>query len=177
MSGLRQMNISFDPVEDRLLLRITAGEPGNLDEYRISLTRRFVQIIWKILDQAIASEPVTDPRVPQESAGALREFKQAAALAEADFATPFAAEEARTPLGPSPLLVSKVQIRQQPGGHHLLILETAQGQFVNLALNSGLIHSFRKLLVDQTLKAQWGLSLGTGSGKAAFLVEAPRTIN
>jgi len=99
MSGLRQMNISFDPVEDRLLLRITAGEPGNLDEYRIWLTRRFVQIVWKVLDQAIASEPVTDPRVPQESAGALREFKQAAALAEADFATPFAAEE------PGPLWV------------------------------------------------------------------------
>ncbi len=176
MSGLRQMNISFEPAEDRLLLRITAGEPGNLDEYRIWLTRRLTQIIWKILDQAIASEPVTDPRVPQESAGALREFKQAAALAEADFATPFAAESARTPLGPAPLLVTKIQIRQQPGGH-LLILETAQGRFVNLALNTGLIHSFRKLLADQSLKAQWGLSLGMDPGKAAFLVEAPRTIN
>jgi hypothetical protein len=177
MSGLRQMNITYDPIEDRLLLRITAGEPGNLDEYRIWLTRRFVQIIWKILDQTIASEPVTDPRVPQESAGALREFKQAAALAEADFSTPFAAEPSRTPLGPNPLLVAKVQIRQQPGGHHLLILETAQGQFVNLALNIGLVHSFRKLLADQTTTAQWGLSLGMVPGKAAFIVDAPRTIN
>lgn len=176
MSGLRQMNISFDPVEDRLLLRITAGDPGNLDEYRIWLTRRFVQIIWNLLEKAIASEPVSDPRVPTESAGALREFKKVAALAEADFSTPFAAESARTPLGPKPLLVSKIQIRQQPAGN-LMILETAEGQTVNLALNTGLVHSFRKLLADQTVKAQWGLSLGTDSGKTAFLVDAPRTIN
>jgi hypothetical protein len=176
MSGLRQMNISFDPVEDRLLLRITAGDPGDLDEYRIWLTRRFVQIIWNLLEKAVISEPATDPRVPTESAGALREFKQAAALAEADFSTPFAAESARTPLGSNPLLVSKIQIRQQTGSY-IMLLETAQGQNVNITLNLGLVHSFRKLLVDQTLKAQWGLSLSAGSGKAAFLVEAPRTIN
>jgi hypothetical protein len=176
MSGLRQMNISYDPLEDRLLLRITAGEPGSLDEYRIWLTRRFVQVIWKVLNQAIATEAVTDPRVPKESAGALREFKQAAALAEADFSTPFEAESARTPLGPDPLLISKIQVRQQPDGQ-LLLLETAQGRSVNLTLNTSLIHSFQKLLADQTLKAQWDLSLGTVPGKTAFLVEAPRTIN
>jgi hypothetical protein len=176
MTGLRQMNISYEPVEDRLLLRITAGEPGNLDEYRIWLTRRFVRIIWSLLEKAVASEPVTDPRVPTESAGAIREFKQAAALAEADFSTPFSAEPTRTPLGPTPLLVCKIQIRQHTTGH-LMILETAQGQTVNLALNTGLIHSFRKLLADQTLKAQWDLSLGAGTGKMAFLVDAPRTIN
>jgi len=176
MSGLRQMHINFDPIEDRLLLRITAGEPGNLDEYRIWLTRRFVQIIWKLLDQSITAETMRETMVPQESAGALQEFRQEAALAEADFDTPFAGAPNRTPLGPNPLLVTKIQIRRQPGGH-LLTLETAQGQIINLALNTGLVHSFRKLLADQTLKAQWDLSLGMAPGKTAFLVEAPRTIN
>ncbi|MBA4397559.1 MAG: hypothetical protein C0394_09300 [Syntrophus sp. (in: bacteria)] len=176
MSGLRQMNINFDPIEDRLLLRITAGEPGSLDEYRIWLTRRFVRVIWKLLDQSITAETMNETTVPQESAGALQEFKEAAALAEADFHTPFAGAPNRTPLGPNPLLVSKIQIRRQPGGH-LLTMETAQGQIINLALHSGLVHSFRKLLADQTQNAQWDLSLGMTTGKTAFLVEAPRTIN
>jgi hypothetical protein len=48
MSGLRQININFDPVEDRLLLRITAGDPGNIDEFRIWLTRRLIQILWNL---------------------------------------------------------------------------------------------------------------------------------
>jgi hypothetical protein len=176
MSGLRQMNLNFEPVEDRILLRITAGEPGNLDEYRIWLTRRIARIIWQLLDQAVAAETLTDPRVPQESASALREFKQAAALAEADFVTPFKAEQARTPLGVDPQLVVKIQFRQQQG-NHVLILETVKGQLVNLALNAGLVHSFRKLLADQCVIAQWDLSVNLAPGKTAFLVEASRTIN
>jgi hypothetical protein len=170
------MHVNFDPVEDRILLRITAGETGNLDEFRFWLTRRIVRMIWKLLDQAADTEALTDPRVPQESAGALREFKQAAALANADFTTPFKAEEARTPLGPAPLLVSKVQFRQQQG-NYVLLLETARGQVVNLALNAGLVHSFRKLLADQCLAAQWDIAVDTAPTKTAFMVEAPRTIN
>lgn len=176
MSGLRQMHVNFDPVEDRVLLRITAGEPGNLDEFRFWLTRRIVRALWKLLDQAVDTEALTDPRVPQESAGALREFKQAAALAEADFSTPFKAEQAKTPLGPAPQLISKIQFRQQQGSH-LLILETNRGQAVNLALNASLIHSFRKLLADQCLAAQWDIPVDMALGKTAFMVEAPRTIN
>jgi len=176
MSGLRQISLNFDPIEDRILLRITAGDPGNIDEYKIWLTRRIVRVMWKFLDQAVAAETMTDPRVPQESASALQEFKQAAALAEADFTTPFKAEQARTPLGPAPQLVGKIQFRQQQG-NHVLLLETTRGQVVNLALNAGLVHSFRKLLADQCLAAQWDISVNMAPGKTAFLVEAPRTIN
>jgi hypothetical protein len=176
MSGLRQMHVNFDPVEDRILLRITSGEPGNLDEFRFWLTRRIVRIMWKLFDQAVDTEAMTDPRVPQESAGALREFKQEAALAKADFTTPFKAEQASTPLGAAPQLVSKIQLRQQHG-NHVLLLETFKGQIVNLALNTSLVHSFRKLLADQCLAAQWDLPVNMAPGKAAFLVEAPHTIN
>lgn len=176
MSGLRQMNLSFDPVEDRILFRITAGDPGSMEEYRIWLTRRIVRIVWKLLDQAASSEETADPRIPPGGAGALREFKEAAALAEADFTTPYKAEQARTPLGPTPQLVGKIQFRRQQE-NCVLLLETVKGQVITLALNDALVHSLRKLLADQCLAAQWDLPLGTAAGKTAFMVEAPRTIN
>ena len=176
MSGLRQINVNFDPVEDRILLRLTAGDPGNLDEFRFWLTRRIVRAVWKLLDQAVDTEALADPRIPQESASALRDFKQAAALAEADFSTPFKAEQTRTPMGATPLLVAKVQFRQQQG-NHILLLETTRGQVVNLTLNTGLLHSFRKLLSDQCIAAQWDIRADMAPAKTAFVVDAPRTIN
>jgi len=175
MSKLQQINISFDPLEDRLLLRITTGNPSDLDEYRIWLTRRLVQGIWKLLDRSITAEIMMDPMIQQDSAGALQEFQQASALAKADFATPFSSA-VRTPLGPDPMLISKIQIRKKPGGH-LLTLQTVKGQAVNLTLNAFLIYSFRKLLADQILKAQWNLPPGMVPGKTGFLAEASRTVN
>lgn len=175
MSKIKQINISFDPVEDRLLLRITTGNPNDLDEYRIWLTRRLVQEIWKLLDQSITAEIMMDPMVQQNSARALQEFQQASALAKADFATPFSSA-VRTPLGPDPMLITRIQIRKKQGGH-LLTLQTVKGQAINLTLNAFLIYSFRELLADQILKAQWNLSPGMVPGKTGFLAESPRTIN
>jgi hypothetical protein len=175
MSTLQQISITFDPVEDRLLLRITTGKPSDLDEYRIWLTRRLVQGILKLLDRSITAEIMMDPLIQQDSAGALQEFQQASALAKADFATPFSAAAARTPMGPDPMLITKIQIHKRPGGH-LLTLQTAKGQ-IKLTLNAFLIYSFRKLLADQILKTQWNLPPGMDPGKTGFLVEVPRTIN
>ena len=44
---LHQMNVSYFPVEDRLLLKISSR---NDDEYRLWLTRRYAQLLLKILD-------------------------------------------------------------------------------------------------------------------------------
>ena len=51
---LHQLTLTFDPVEDRILLRI--GTADNT-EYRLWLTRRFLKVLWealmKILDRTI----------------------------------------------------------------------------------------------------------------------------
>ena len=59
---LHQLTLTFDPIEDRILLRIGTAENT---EYRLWLTRRFVKVLWKALmknlDQTLEFE---EPRVP-----------------------------------------------------------------------------------------------------------------
>ncbi len=57
---LRQLTLTFDPVEDRMLLRIGTAENT---EYRLWLTRRFIKVLWeglmKNLDHTVEfQEPV-----------------------------------------------------------------------------------------------------------------------
>tara|TARA_Y100001960_G_scaffold316032_1_gene382398 strand:- start:381 stop:1079 length:699 start_codon:yes stop_codon:yes gene_type:complete len=61
---LHQLTLTFDPIEDRILLRIGTAENT---EYRLWLTRRFVKVLWKALmknlDQTLEFE---EPRVPMD---------------------------------------------------------------------------------------------------------------
>ncbi len=43
---LHQLTLTFDPIEDRILLRIGTAEST---EYHLWLTRRFVKVLWKAL--------------------------------------------------------------------------------------------------------------------------------
>lgn len=178
-SSLRQLNISYSPLEDRLLLRISSGSPEALEEYRLWLTRRFVSLLWNALEQIIDSDSIRDPGVSADHRPALKEFRQEAALASSDFKTPYKAEAASTPLGPSPLLVSKLAVRKGPHGIHILSLATADGKSINLNLSIPLIHSIRKLITDAVAKNGWGLPFTTKTPEAPPSTEnmPPRTLN
>ena len=158
MSGpLKQLNITFSPVEDRLLLRMTTGTGDSLSEFRIWLTRRFVKVLWKTLERILEVTASKDTRVAPDSRNAVMQFQQEAALARADFSTPYGSQGAATPLGEEPLLPSKVQVRKGPQGKPVLCLQTQAGKGVNMAVSPQLVHSLRKLLVDAVKKVEWDL--------------------
>jgi hypothetical protein len=177
-SQLNQINIAFSPVEDRLLLRMTSGSADGLAEYRLWLTRRMVRLLWPVLDRMIAAETGGSPQVTQENRDAVMQFQQEAALSKANFSHPYEAEIKKTPLGNAPLLVSKIQVRQSPRGGRILSLNAANGQGINIGLNTGLIHSVKKLLVDVVRQAQWDLALGAAPAQLpAAQTEPPRVLN
>jgi hypothetical protein len=158
MSGpLKQLNITFNPVEDRLLLRMTSGKPDSLAEFQIWLTRRFVRVLWNTLEKVLEKVASTDTRVTADSRNAVMQFQQQAALAKADFSTPYGSQGAAKPLGEQPLLISKMQVRTGPEGKPILILQTQDGKGVNMALSPHLVHSLRKLLADAVKKVEWDL--------------------
>lgn len=156
---LHQLNLHFDPVEDRILLRMTVGTPEVLSEFRIWLTRRFVALLWKSLQSAVAESVRADERIAPASRDAVLRFQQESALARADFSTPFAQGEAKTPLGDAPILVSKARIARTAQGARLMALEAAEGPAIQINMNDQLLHSFMKLLSDAARNAQWGLDL------------------
>jgi len=154
----KQMNITFNPVEDRLLLKMTAGEPGSLAEYRFWLTRRFVMILWKAFDKILGEDESTGMQISPVNINAIKQFQQEAVLSKADFTTSYATDEIiSTPLGPKPLLVSKIQIKKGPAGQQTLSLLTPDYKSINLDMDNNLIYSIRKLLAEAAKKAEWSI--------------------
>jgi hypothetical protein len=180
MTRISQINIKYEPAEDRLLLRMTSTGPEGLAEYRLWLTRRFVRLMWGALDKALARDVETDPRVRPESRQALRQFQEEAALSDADFKTPYAGEQAaREPLGPAPILVTRLQIKDAGEGRHSFTFAGEQGRGIAITLAAAMVHSVRKLLADTARGAQWdlGLDLYAKSVPADAPGAPPRTLN
>jgi hypothetical protein len=177
MASLHQINIGYSPIEDRLLLRMSArGETGNT-EFRFWLTRRFTRLFWRALERARETCVAMDPRVSPDSREALKQFQQEAVLEQADFTTPYQEETAVTPLGPAPILVSKLNITPQDQGHQTLTLLPPKGQGINLTVDLNIIHMIRKLLAEAVRKAEWDLELDLFPSMPSVVQDAPRTIN
>lgn len=174
-----QLNLTFMPIEDRLLFRIASGVPGvAMEEYRLWLTRRLVKLLWNALDRMVDISTSMDPRVAPEGRDAIKQFQQSAALSNTDFATPYAYENVTAPLGPNPLLIHKFQVRKGAGSSHILSVEATTGQTVNITLGLQLIHSLRKLLVDIIKQADWDFHpYAIISEDAFYVTDVPKTIN
>ena len=61
MAKLSQIQVSFAPAEDRLLLRVSTDEHT---EFQFWLTRRYVRLLWPILEQMVAVTPADHPSAP-----------------------------------------------------------------------------------------------------------------
>jgi len=176
MPNLGQINMSFNPLEDRLLLRMTSGTPEGVLEYRVWLTRRFVRLLWDALKQTLEAETAADPRLEPTGRTAIQEFEEMDALSKADFSTPYKPKVEETPLGQEPFLASRLQIRKTPEGGKIMSLLDQEGRGVTLGLNTGMIHAVRKLLVDAVQKAQWDLAISLFSRTELTAAHMPHTI-
>ncbi|SHK20756.1 hypothetical protein SAMN02745216_03061 [Desulfatibacillum alkenivorans DSM 16219] len=178
MSGPTQINVRYDPAEDRLLLRMNASTPEGAAEYRLWLTRRFVQLMWQGLEKAMKADQEFDPAVQPSQQEAVRQFKEEAALSSADFSTPYRNEEKTVmPLGENPVLITKMQIKRAEDGKKVLIMQGEEGPAVTLALAENMLHSVRKLIADAADRAGWGLSLKLLSQADVTPPAEPRMMN
>lgn len=180
MTQLNQINVSYNVAEDRMLLRMTAQASEGMAEFRLWLTRRFVRLMWKAMEQVLDRDTAKNPAVMPDSRQALRQFEEEAALSSADFETPYTAgEQVVAPLGEEPVLVTRLQIRAAEGDRKFFQLSGAEGRGITLTLAPAMIHSLRKLLADVAARAEWNLEL-TPVGTPA-VAEAPqadsRTLN
>ncbi len=177
MSNATQLNVSYNATEDRLLFKICTPVPEGKAEYRMWLTRRFVQLMWQGLDKSMEAESAADPFVEPTQREAVRQFKEEAALSSADFSTPYTKEEVVTPLGQDPVLISRMQIKQAAEGKKVLIMSGEDGPSVTLALSETMLHSVRKILADAVTKAGWGLALELLATQPEQETAVPRIVN
>ncbi len=155
MATIEQIQIKFVAVEDRLLLRVSSSDEL---EFRFWMTRRFINLIWPALHQAVAEAPRIQTQPTSNAKRELIAFEHETAVSNSDFATPFKETQKTMPLGDQPIVLAKMQMRRNESGAIVMALAPEQGQGIDLALNSGLLHSLIELISNAARIAEWDLS-------------------
>lgn len=150
MNSLQQINISYDPEQDRLLLKAGTGDGT---EYRVWLTRRYAGLLFRVLQEHIdkaggAHQLASDP----QTTGHLRQgaFEQA-----------WDDGRHRFPLGEQGVLGYAIKAGLRKAGGINLQLLPRVGQGMNLNLDPPLLYLMTNLLEQATLQADWKLSGAT----------------
>jgi len=155
MTQLHQFQLTYVPLQDRLLFRINTLEK---QEFRFWLTRRYVKLLWQALLEMLKNRHVhhyTD----EETRAAVLSFQHQHAVSQADFTTDYQVYET-LPLGEQPILVSKVSIKGADDQQRLC-LHPQTGMGLELNLNAKMLHSLCRLLSEVTQRAEWDLNLAS----------------
>jgi len=159
MTQLHQIQLTYVPVEDRALLRVSTTEHC---EYRFWITRRYASLLWPALTRSLLTTCTIATQNEPGAQSAVLAFKHEAALASSDFKTQYQSEKLQTPLGSDPILLARIHCQRLAENKTLLALHPDQGQGLELQLNDKLLHSLAKLLQDAATAGAWGLDLVLG---------------
>lgn len=156
MSQFHQIQLTFDPLEDRLLFRINTTTQT---EYLLWFTRRYVKLLWSLLMELMQrSLQANEGKMPEQKKELLS-FEHEKALNNADFQTQYQEGQFEHPLGDTPVLVSKVTLKNQSKNIRSLCLHPETGEGIELTLDNKLMHLLCKLLSDAVQKAEWDMNL------------------
>jgi hypothetical protein len=171
---LHQLNLKFDPEQDRLLLRINTSTQLEL---RLWLTRRLTVGVLPLVRRLVAEQVVKvealeavsdtalmakDPKIREF----LSEIKKDTILKNSDFSTPFK-EQAPSPTPAQsaapvddPVLVSEMALTPLTNGHLKIKFTgkaggSAQSRDVQIDLDDKLMHGFLHLLEKSYATSEW----------------------
>lgn len=143
-----QLQLTYDPVEDRLLLSMKMGERT----LGFWLTRRFTELLWRALWQRAGA--TLDGKA---SAGA-REMLLAMQQHEASHKHPVT-QSPKFALNESAILATTLKYGPHETGGHSLSLIDASGGGELLTLDDDSLHALIRLLDEIMLTCEWRLDL------------------
>lgn len=151
---IRQIQVSYDPLSDRLLLRLATA---TREEFRVHVTRRFLRGLWPQLMRALERELAGAP-APSPDAGAER---------SGSFDQPYAGDADRYPLGLAPVLATEVMI--EPTGERKcnIVLREPKERSVSFVVDRELMQALCSMLRAGSRSAEWGLTLDYASAGPA----------
>ena len=159
--NIHQLSVSFDPLQDRVLLRVNTTTQ---EELQVWLTRRMVSHVLPILlniARSTTTAQVTgrDPAADETSPTAGSEHPPPGALGASDFATPYQPAE-KNLLDGAPMLLTDLSIQPQSDGLTLLQLQEKihpeqPGRVVELRLKAQMVQGLTQLLHDIWLQSGW----------------------
>lgn len=173
---LHQLKVDYDAEQDRLLMLVATSESV---EVRLSLTRRFVKLLWPLLVKlAEEASPRIRTQANPEARKALLGLEHEHAVSKADFSKPYDAGSHSTPLGDKPLLLARIQTGHDRNGQPVVALHPSEGQGITLTFDSVLLHSLCRLLQAAVKKSDWDMQLKLPGAEPQQADERPvRTLN
>ena len=153
---LHQVNVAYDSLQDRLLLRFSTAEQV---EYRMWITRRMLKGLWPGLVQLMANTPMARQQLEPEAKRAVVEFQREQALAQTKFGKAYDGETMAPAQPGEPILVFGLRMRPNPDGSHDIEFAPKVGQGVHVRLQDAMVHALAKLLQDAVKMTDWDLRL------------------
>ena len=172
--AIHQIHIGHDPVEDRLLLRLTTTDDC---EVRFWLTRRFTIQLWKLLVHMLKADRVVQQQLDPQNRRAVLELQHEGYARQADYSQQFVERPRRVLLGDAPVLIAKATAKHGKDGIHTLSLLPLQGQGIDVTLDTRLLHVFAQLLREQAAKTDWNLNLALHDTAETDSAPVVRTLN
>ena len=161
---IHQLQIVYQMEQDRILVRLNSSAG---DEFRLSLTRRMVKMLFPHITQA-SKQSGNSPLNPVAHDGAdqkvVEQFKRRELLQNGDFQTPFSSQVTSLPIGEEPLLATTVHLTRnansslQLGFEEKIPSRTGPRSF-QVTLDESLLEGFMYLLESAVQQADWGFSL------------------
>lgn len=156
MSGINQIQMSFVPGEDRILLRMNTMDASG---FQFWLTRRYVKLLWPVLLGMLAKDEKISTQASEQAKREVLSFQHQQAAENMDYSQQFQEPSSDLPLGNQPLLLAKIAVKDHADGSQALCMHPETGQGVEIVLNQTLLHSICKLLQDTVAKAEWDMDL------------------
>lgn len=153
MGRLQQLQVTYAPQEDRILLRVNTTER---EEFRFWLTRRLVLRLLPGLTRSLARQPDIGAHPDAEARREVFRFRREQALSRADFETTYQEGAESFPLGEQPVLVTGIRLRRREEDRWLLVLQPAGGQGTEILLKEDMVYSLQSLLLKTAEGAGWG---------------------
>lgn len=161
---LHQISVTYDPVADRLLMRVR-GRQG--EQFAGWFTRRLLGRLWPVLQKMaadMASAAVAPSTTVLPEAKALwSEVRRTEALRRSDLNTPFDAQATRHPVGQEPLLLRAVNLHLLPEAQLAVGFQGADSRSFDLRLGEDLTQAWLHLTEKALIAADWGLLLAEQS--------------
>lgn len=152
MSGLYQIQMAYDQLQDRLILFLFTQD---FSEFRFWLTRRSAKGLWSILTQMLEGN---QKKLIQEEKKIEEQIKKEKAQQNVE-ATKFANRMTQRPLGDEPLLINKISAKQIKTGAYHLHLEAIKGQSIEVNCDNTIVLALCKLIQQSVKQAEWDLEL------------------
>lgn len=158
MAGsINQMQMLYNPEEDRIFFRVNSTDHK---EFRFWVTRRFTQLLLKVLGDHLVSDPDISLQGTLAAKQAVMEFKKEKAMDGANFKQSFQEDEAEFPLGKETLLAYKIT-SARIGDNLQLGIHPKSAQGINMVINRDINTTMTQLLLGSARKAGWNLSVAS----------------